>query len=160
MMTRLTLALLLVLALAAGSLAQDTLRALKPHEVRMPPHAGALMEEPPYNDLPSAGKKCWIGETYYFKWKWDKKPKLGTAILIVQLFDKKNTRIKDWEITGVSDMPSMRGAHASGEVFFLPNKKHDYLLPVNVVMPGEWEVKLVFYKDKEPFYRGRILFKV
>jgi len=36
----------------------------------------------------------------------------------------------------------------------------DYLLPVNVVMPGEWEVKLVFMKGKEPVFRGRITFKV
>jgi hypothetical protein len=142
-------AALLVFALASPTLAQ--------HE-----HAAAKKpaQEPVYNDLPSAGKKCWIGDEYYFKWKWDKKPKLGTAILIVQLYDKGNKRVTDWEITGVSDMPSMRGAHDSGEVFFLPNKKNDLLLPVNVVMPGEWEVKLTFYKDKKPFYRGRILFKV
>ena len=57
-------------------------------------------------------------------------------------------------------MPSMRGAHDSGEVPFKLNKKGDYLLPVNVVMPGEWEVKLVFMKDKEPVFRGRITFKV
>jgi len=151
----------LMLALAAGAFAQQTpSTAQKLVPGKTASHAGALVEEPVYNDLPSAGKKCWIGETHYFKWKWDKKPKLGTAILIVQIFDKQNKRVTDWEITGLSDMPSMRGAHHSGEVFFLPNKKNDLLLPVNVVMPGEWEVKLVFFKDKEPFYRGRILFKV
>jgi hypothetical protein len=57
-------------------------------------------------------------------------------------------------------MPEMKGAHDSGEVPFKLNKKGDYLLPVNVVMPGEWEVKLVFLKGKEPVYRGRITFKV
>ncbi len=160
MMTRLMIAILLVLALAAGAFAQQTPPPMKQVPGKAAPHAGALVQEPVYNDLPSAGKKCWIGDAYYFKWKWDKKPKLGTAILIVQIFDKGGTRVTDWEITGLSDMPSMRGAHDSGEVFFLPNKKNDLLLPVNVVMPGEWEVKLVFYKDKEPFYRGRILFKV
>lgn len=120
----------------------------------------AFAEEPVYNDLPSAGKKCWIGDAYYFKWKFDKKPKLGTAILIVQLFDKKGARITSLDVVGSSDMPSMRGAHDSGDVPFQLNKKGDYLLPVNVVMPGEWEVKLVFLKDKEPAFRGRIAFKV
>ena len=54
----------------------------------------------------------------------------------------------------------MRGAHDSGEVPFKLNKKGDYLLPVNVVMPGEWEVKLIFMNDTGPIFRGRITFKV
>jgi len=40
------------------------------------------------------------------------------------------------------------------------NKKGDYLLPVNVVMPGEWEVVLNFHKDKKPIYTGRARFNV
>jgi hypothetical protein len=138
MITRLILAASFVLALAAGAFAQ----------------------EPVYNDLPGAGKKCWIGDDMYFTWKFDKKPKLGTAFLKVQLFDKKGAQIKSLDVTGASDMPSMRGAHDSGEVPFKLNKKGDYLLPVNVVMPGEWEVKLIFLKGKEPLFRGRIAFKV
>ena len=159
MMTRLTIASLLVLALAAGSLAQQTpMKKATPAEIRTP--GGAIVLEPVYTDLPAAGKKCWIGEAYYFKWKFDKKPKLGTAILIVQLFDQKGARITSLDLVGMSDMPAMMGAHDSGEVPFKLNKKGDYLLPVNVVMPGEWEVKLVFMKGKEPVFRGRITFKV
>jgi len=160
MIKRLTLAALLVLALAAGSLAQEAPRVLKPHEIKKPLHAGAIVQEPVYKDLPGAGKKCWIGDDVYFTWKFDKKPKLGTAFLKVRLFDKKGAQITTLDVTGASDMPSMRGAHDSGEVPFKLNKKGDYLLPVNVVMPGEWEVKLVFLKAKEPVFRGRILFKV
>ncbi len=160
MIKRLTLAALLVLALAAGAFAQQT--PAQPHQVpgKMPPHAGALVQEPVYKDLPGAGKKCWIGDDVYFTWKFDKKPKLGTAFLKVRLFDKKGAQITSLDVTGASDMPSMRGAHDSGEVPFKLNKKGDYLLPVNVVMPGEWEVKLVFLKAKEPVFRGRIVFKV
>jgi len=138
MITRLILAASFVLALAAGAFAQ----------------------EPVYNDLPGAGKKCWIRGTLYFTYKFDKTPKLGTAILKIQLFDKTGARVTTLNISGASDMPSMRGAHDSGEVPFKLNKKGDYLLPVNVVMPGEWEVKLVFLKGKEPVYRGRVAFKV
>jgi hypothetical protein len=126
----------------------------------MLPASGALIEEPVFTNLPASGKKCWIGEEFYFKYKFDKKPKLGTAILKVQLFDKKGARSTSLEILGASDMPSMRGAHDSGEVPFKLNKKGDYLLPVNVVMPGEWEVKLLFFKNKELIFRGRFLFKV
>ena len=160
MMTRLTITSLLVLALAAGAIAQQTPPVVKQVPGKTPPYAGALMQEPVYTDLPAAGKKCWIGEAYYFKWKFDKKPKLGTAILIVQLFDNKDKRVTSLDVVGMSDMPSMMGAHDSGEVPFKLNKKGDYLLPVNVVMPGEWEVKLVFMKGKEPVFRGRITFKV
>jgi len=122
--------------------------------------AAAAAEKPTFKDLPGAGKKCWIGDDMYFTWKFDKKPKLGTAILKVKLFDRKGGRVKNLDVIGMSDMPSMRGAHDSGEVPFKLNKKGDYLLPVNVVMPGEWEVKLVFLKAKEPLFRGRITFKI
>ncbi len=57
-------------------------------------------------------------------------------------------------------MPSMAGAHDSGEVAFKLNKKGDYLLPVNVVMPGGWEVRLTFSRNGVVIFRGRILFDV
>jgi len=57
-------------------------------------------------------------------------------------------------------MPSMGRTHDSGEVLFKLNKKGDYLLPVNIVMPGEWEVKLSFSKDKRVIYRGSFKFNV
>ncbi|MCX5752574.1 MAG: hypothetical protein NTW97_02875 [Candidatus Krumholzibacteria bacterium] len=122
--------------------------------------AAAAAEKPVFKDLPGPGKKCWIGDDAYFTYKFDKKPKLGTAFLKVQLFDKAGKQITSLGIVGISGMPSMGSAHDSGEVPFKLNKKGDYLLPVNVVMPGEWEVKLVFLKAKEPVFRGRITFKV
>ena len=63
-------------------------------------------------------------------------------------------------VTGQSDMPSMRGAHDSGEVAFKTNRAGDYLLPVNVVMPGDWEVRLTFSRNGIVIFRGRILFDV
>jgi hypothetical protein len=160
MMTRLTIAALLVLALAAGSLAQQTPETMKKVPGKVPPYAGAITQEPVFTDLPGAGKNIWIRGTLYFTWKFDKKPKLGTAFLKVQLFDKTGAQVTSLNVVGISGMPAMRGAHDSGEVPFKLNKKGDYLLPVNVVMPGEWEVKLIFLKGKEPVFRGRITFKV
>ncbi len=160
MITRMMLVASMLVALAAGSLAQEAPRVLKPHEVKGHPAAGAIAQEPVYNDLPGAGKKCWIGDSLYFTWKFDKKPKLGMAFLKVRLFDPMGKQITSLDVVGSSDMPSMRGAHDSGEVPLKLNKKGDYLLPVNVVMPGEWEVRLVFLKGAEPLYRGRIAFKV
>jgi hypothetical protein len=116
--------------------------------------------EPVYQDLPKSGKKCWIGEVDYFTWEFDKTPKMGTSILVVKLYDKDGTRVSDLKITGRSDMPSMRGAHDSGEVAFKNNRAGDYLLPVNVVMPGDWEVLLTFSRNGIVVFRGRIAFDV
>lgn len=113
-----------------------------------------------YNTLPGYGKKCWIGEDYYFIYKFDKPPKMGTTILKVQLFDKKGKKSTDLNVIGSYGMPSMKGAHDSGDQHFKLNKKGDYLLPVNVVMPGEWEVKLTFIKDKKVIYQNKFRFNV
>ena len=161
MITRVLLVAAMLFGLAASALAQEP---VKLHQVpgRRPPFAGAIVtpKEPVFTDLPGAGKKCSIGDSMYFTYKFGKKPKLGTAILKVQLFDKTGARVTSLDVVGMSDMPAMRGAHDSGEMAFKLNKKGDYLLPVNVVMPGEWEVKLVFMKDKSPVFRGHITFKV
>ena len=107
-----------------------------------------------------SGKKCWIGEVNYFTWEFDKTPKMGMSVLIVKLYDKDGRRVSDLTIAGRSDMPSMRGAHDSGEVAFKTNKAGDYLLPVNVVMPGDWEVLLTFSRNGIVIFRGRIAFDV
>jgi hypothetical protein len=122
--------------------------------------SGPQAQEPEFKNLPKAGKKCWIGEVSYFIYEFDKKPKMGTAILKIQLFDKDGKQISDLEITGQSDMPSMRGAHDSGEVAFTLNKKGDYLMPVNIVMPGDWEVLLTLSRSKIVIFRGRLTFGV
>ncbi len=116
--------------------------------------------EPVFQNLPKSGKKCWIGEVNYFTWEFDKTPKMGTSILVIKLYDKDGRRVSDLSITGRSDMPSMRGAHDSGEVAFKTNRAGDYLLPVNVVMPGDWEVQLTFSRNGIVIFRGRTGFDV
>jgi hypothetical protein len=107
-----------------------------------------------------AGQKHWIGEHYYFVYSFDKRPQMGTIIMKIQVFTKDGKQDTSLEITGDADMPSMKGAHNSGNQLFKMNKKGDYLLPVNVVMPGEWEVVLNFLKDKKPIYTGSVRFNV
>ena len=121
--------------------------------------AGA-QAEPAFQDLPKSGKKCWIGEVNYFTWEFDKTPKMGTSILIIKLYDKDGKQVGDLSVTGRSDMPSMRGAHDSGETAFKTNKAGNYLLPVNIVMPGGWEVRLTFSRNGVVIFRGRITFDV
>lgn len=107
-----------------------------------------------------AGQKHWIGDQYQFIYNFDKKPQMGTIIMKIQVFTKDGKQDTSLEIIGDADMPSMKGAHSSGNQLFKQNKKGDYLLPVNVVMPGEWEVVLNFLKDKKPIFTGSVRFNV
>lgn len=113
-----------------------------------------------WTPVPGSGKKCPIDERYYFRWEFNQKPKLGLVILKIQVFDKKNDQVVPFKVSGRSDMPSMRGAHDSGDVEFKLNRKNDYLLPVNVVMPGDWEIRLIFWLDGRPIYHGSLRFDV
>ena len=117
-------------------------------------------EEPLYTELPGPGKTCKIGESYTFTYEFDKTPKMGMIIIKVKLFDKAGARTTGLGLTGRSDMPSMRGGHDSGDVAFKLNRKGDFLLPVNVVMPGEWEIRLVFSRGDEVVFRGALKFHV
>jgi hypothetical protein len=52
----------------------------------------------------------------------------------------------------------MRGAHASGDKEFSLSAKGMYLIPVRLVMPGDWEVSFTFIKDGKKVFRGVYLF--
>jgi hypothetical protein len=110
--------------------------------------------------VPGPGKKCIIDDNYYFRYEFSERPKMGMVILKIQVFDKRNDQVVPFKATGRSDMPSMRGAHDSGDVEFRLNKKNDYLLPVNVVMPGEWEIRIVFLLNEKAVFHGSIRFDV
>ena len=120
--------------------------------------AFAQTPEPVFEELPGSGKTCRIGENYTFTYEFDKTPKMGMAILKIKLFDDTGKRTTGLEIAGRAGMPSMGGAHDSGEVLFKLDKEGDYLLPVNIAMPGEWEIRLVFSRNKEVIFRGRFRF--
>jgi len=121
-----------------------------------------LQENPTveFPELPSSGKKCRIDDEFYFTYEFTEKPRMGTAILRVQIFDGARNRSTAFSIIGRSDMPSMAGAHDSGDQEFKLNRKGDYLLPVNIVMPGEWEIKLTFQRGETIAFRGAFRFNV
>ena len=113
-----------------------------------------------YTPLPGEGKQVWIGKDYYFVYSFNQKPSLGTVILKVEVYDRNGKKDTSLQISGDSGMPSMAGHHDTGNVALKQNKKGDYLLPVNVVMPGDWEVRLTFRKDDKPIFQGSISFYV
>ena len=120
----------------------------------------AWAEEPQYEPLPGEGKTCKIGSDYSFVYAFNQKPQLGVSILKIQVTDKDGKQVTSLKLTGDAGMPSMRGHHDTGPVEFKLNKKGDYLLPVDVVMPGGWDVRLEFSKDGQVIYRGSINFDV
>ncbi|MGQ9673133.1 MAG: hypothetical protein ACUVV5_08370, partial [Candidatus Aminicenantales bacterium] len=47
-----------------------------------------------YRELPSFGEKRWINDDFYFIYEFTEKPKIGPAILQIQVFDR-STIIKE-----------------------------------------------------------------
>jgi hypothetical protein len=140
---------LFVLAFLAGCGKQDATTTASP--------AGSAQEVSAA--LAAEGEKIQLPDGGWFTWRFVEKPKLGTPIAKVQVFDKAGAQVTLYEVIGESGMPSMR-YHDSGPVKFQLNKKGDYLLPVNIVMAGEWELKIRVMKGKEKIYEGAILFTV
>ncbi len=115
---------------------------------------------PSFPSMPGPGKKVSIGNDYSFTYGFDKKPKLGTMIMKVEVFAKDGKKDTSLEIKADSGMPSMKGAHESGDRPFKLSNKGDYLLPIDVVMPGGWEVRFTFSKDGKVIFRGSYQFDV
>ena len=115
----------------------------------------AEMKVSDYPVMPGPGKKVQLGNGNYFIYKFDKQPKLGTVIIKVEIFDSKDKKDTSMEITGDAGMPSMRGAHDTGDRPFALSNKGAYLLPVNIVMPGEWEIKLTIKKAGKDYIQRK-----
>lgn len=148
---------------AAGlSLVALCLAAPAQSRAAMVTNASALqqVETPEYSDLPGFGKKCRIDDEFTFTYEFTEKPRMGTAILRIRVFGRDESQSTAFVILGRYDMPSMAGAHDSGEQEFKLNKKGDYLLPVNIAMPGGWEVKLTFKRGDTVVFRGAFRFDV
>jgi hypothetical protein len=90
------------------------------------------------------------------EYSFDEKPKLGTSIIKVQLFDKNDNKLTHLKIFLSSGMPSMAKAHDTVWQELLQNKRGDYLLPVNFVMPGGWALNLKVMDANKVLCQGAI----
>ena len=117
-------------------------------------------QKPVYPALSGPGEKVWIDKEYYFIYGFDKKPKMGTAILKVSVYNKDGEKDTSLQIAADSGMPSMRGAHDTGDLPMQLSRHKDYLLPINIVMPGEWEIRLTIRKAGKVILRGSHRFDV
>ena len=116
--------------------------------------------QPPAVSLAGDNKKILLPGGESFTYAFAQRPQMGTAILKIKLFNAQGRPKKDLRITGRSGMPSMGSAHDTAEKAFVLNKKGDYLLPVDVVMPGVWEVHVFIYRGDTLIYHGVIPFEV
>jgi hypothetical protein len=120
--------------------------------------AGA--QAPVFIAMPGPGKKVPIGNDSYLIFGFDKKPKLGPIIMKVEIFTGKGEKDTSFEVLADSGMPSMRGAHETGEQPLKVSKKGAYLMPVDIVMPGDWEIRITIKKDGKVIFRGSYQFDV
>lgn len=112
-----------------------------------------------YADLPQPGKKVPLDADHYFTYGFDKTPKLGTCVMRVEIFGRDGSKdTTSFVVKGEADMPSMRGAHSTGQQPFALSDKGVYLLPVRFVMPGGWEIRFVFMKEGNTVFRGAYRF--
>jgi hypothetical protein len=111
-----------------------------------------------YQPLPKPGEKISLDADSYFTYGFEKPPKLGMAIMRVEIFSRDGKRDTSFAVKGDADMPSMRGAHSSGDKDFSLSAKGVYLLPVRLVMPGDWEIRFTFVKKGKAVFHGAYLF--
>jgi hypothetical protein len=121
--------------------------------------AGAA-QMPEYPPMPEPGKKIPIGDGYYLIYGFDKQLKMGTVIMKVEIFTAEGKKDTSLDVKVDADMPSMRGAHGTGDRAFKLSNKGDYLLPISIVMPGDWEIKITVVKGGTVLFRGRYNFNV
>ncbi len=122
--------------------------------------ASSAEQAPVFPPMPGLGEKVTINNDYYVLYDFDKKPKMGTVILKVSVYTKDGTKDTSLEVAADSGMPSMRGAHDTGDLPMQLSRKKEYLLPINIVMPGEWEIRITIKKSGKVIFRGSHRFDV
>ena len=155
-------ALIVPLTLLALALPCSPLHAAshEGHQMKMDAGGAGTGQTPVFVAMTEPGKKVPIGNGAYLIFGFDKKPKMGTVIMKVDVYAPDGKRDTSLELLADSGMPSMRGAHETGDQPFKLSKKGEYLIPVNIVMPGDWEVRLTVKKDGKVVFRGSYKFDV
>lgn len=119
-----------------------------------------VSQKPVFAPMSDPGKKVPIGSGYYLTYGFDKRPKMGMVIMKVEAFTAEGKKDTTFEMKADAGMPSMGGAHETGDKAFTLSNKGDYLLPINIVMPGDWEIRLTVLKEGKVIFRGRYNFNV
>ena len=121
--------------------------------------ASAAEQKPAFPAMPEPGKKVSIGNDEYMIYEFTTKPKLGMVVVKIQVFNKNGEKDTSLAITVDTGMPSMPSMGEGHETFKL-SKNGDYLTPIDITMPGDWEIKVTIMKAGKVLFRGSHLFDV
>jgi hypothetical protein len=110
--------------------------------------------------LSGYNKKVMLDKDTYFTYSFTSKVKMGANTLKVNVYTKDKKPVTSYQVAVSYDMPSMKGMHAQNNVPMQLNKKGNYLLPLNFVMPGVWQVDLQFMMDNKTKTKGSFTLKV
>ena len=113
-----------------------------------------------FQKLPKPGDKVPLGAGYSFVYGFTNPPKLGPVIMKVLIYDRDGKQDTSFVVRGDMDMPSMRGAHSTGEKEFSLSKRGAFLLPASIAMPGDWEFRFTFEQNGQIVFRGAYLFDI
>jgi hypothetical protein len=109
--------------------------------------------------MPAPGEKVPIGNDTYMLYGFVEKPKMGPVVMKIRVLNNKGEADKTFTITADTTMPSMPSMGTDHDTFKV-SRKGDYLLPVNITMPGDWEIKITITKHGKVIYRGSYRFDV
>lgn len=88
------------------------------------------------------GEKILLPGGGWLVYAFNQRPKIGTLIVKIRVFKQDGSSDATVRLTGDAGMPSMAGSHDTGPIEFRKNRGGEHLLPVQVVMAGEWAVKV------------------
>ena len=130
------------------------------HQTKAGTGGAGTGQAPAFAAMPGPGKKVPIGNGDYLIYGFDKKLKMGTVIMKVRVFNSKGEKNTSLMLLADSGMPSMKGAHETGDQPLRLSQKGEYLIPINIVMPGDWEIRLTVKKEGKVIFRGSHKFDV
>ena len=97
---------------------------------------------------------------YILKYEWPEKPKMGTYTLKANFVDKAGNTVEDVDIIVNYSMPTC-GTHSKPKIETMKqNDRGDYLLPMNFVMRGDWEIILSAQKNEQEILKKKIILNI
>lgn len=109
--------------------------------------------------LSEEGRTITLSNGDHFVYHFHPRPKFGTVVLKVEVFDAKGKVVKDLLLSAEYCMPGMTMPACPLQTLD-QNKKGAYLMPVELSMPGDWEIKLFVHEAKKELFRGVIKVRV
>ena len=75
---------------------------------------------------------------------------------MIRAFDKNRRPVTNLRLSANAYMPSMRGAHDTGDKPMQLNRSNRYAIPVNFMMLGDWEIEIKVNSGNSPLGKAYI----